>query len=162
MKTTLFSLLFLVGVYGILPGCKKSNSGPGNKGDSSTTTNKTDSSTYVSVSLLAAKWSIVSDTVTNVNNFSIDFYTPPSRHYIGGPNDYITFTTAGVVSGIEDSVAIAGTYTLSANSGITLSMLPSMAHGTVTTLTANALTITGRNTSANGSSWLTETISLKR
>ena len=159
MKNGLFLFLILAGGYAILPSCKKSSAQP-SKTDSTTTKTTVDSSTFASVSLLAARWSIVRDTVTNSGGFSIDFYTPPSRNYVGGPNDYVTFTTGGVVSGSEDSVAIKGTYALSANKGIVLSMLPALSNATITTLTSDSLTITG--TASNGSGSLAETIYLKR
>lgn len=162
MKNVIFLLLVLAGGFLVYPGCKKSSSSPSDTNNSGGSTPKTDSSTYVSVSQLAAKWSIVSDTVTNVNNFTVDFYEPPSRNYIGGPNDYISFTAAGVVSGTEDSVAIAGTYALGDDSTITLSMLPALSHAKITKITANALTIAGVNTAGNGNSSLSETIYLKR
>ncbi len=158
MKNILFCLLILAGVAGILPGCKKSTTKP--EGSDSTTTTKVDSSTYASVSLLAARWSIVRDTVTNVNSYTYDSYVPSSRNYIGGPNDYLNFTAAGVVSGSEDGVSITGTYTLSANNGISLSMLPAFPNGKILALTANALTIAGTNGSGNSS--ITDTIYLSR
>jgi len=65
-----------------------------------------------------------------------------------------------VVSGSEDGVAITGTYTLSANKGIALSMLPALSNATITTLTSDSLTITG--TASNDSGSLAETIYLKR
>lgn len=161
MKNSLFLFLILAGGYAILPACRKSTAQP-SRTDSTTTKTTVDSSTFASVSLLAERWSIVRDTVTNVNNYTIDFYTPPSRNYVGGPNDYVSFTTGGVISGSEDSVAITGTYTLSANKGIALSMLPALSHATITTLTSDSLTITGTATGGNGSSSLAETIYLKR
>jgi hypothetical protein len=158
MKNILFCLLILAAIASILPGCKKSTTKP--EESDSTTTNKVDSSTYAPVSLLAARWSIIRDTVTNVNGYTYDFYTPPSRNYIGGPNDYLNFTAAGVVSGSEDSVSITGTYTLSANNSISLSMLPAFPSGKILTLTANNLIIAGTNGSGNSS--ITDTIYLNR
>ncbi len=80
----------------------------------------------VSASAIEAKWSIVSDTVANTNNYYFmsggDAFYPPSGNYIGGPNDYLTFNTNGSTSGSEDGVSAMGSYQLLVDSGISMSL----------------------------------------
>ena len=165
MKNLYILVLIALNLCVTLSGCSKSSSKSTNTGTTPTHPAKPDSTGMVSVSAIEARWSIVSDTVANTNNYYYmsggDAFYPPSGNYIGGTNDYLTFNTNGSTSGSEDGVSAMGSYQLLVDSGISMSLRPDLMNARVVTLTTNALTITGRATGANGS-MLVETIYLTK
>jgi hypothetical protein len=149
MKTVIFCCLFVLMASCIIS-CSKSSGSP--QGDAQG-------------SNLIGKWSVVNDTIANVNNYYFleggIGYEPDPGNYIGSPADYYDFRSTGIVYVHENGFTDSSGYQLIGDTILVIPAKIEFDSASIISLTANSATIRGIQHSPNGGQ-ITETLFLKK
>jgi hypothetical protein len=136
MKPVLLVLLVFLGLSCIIPSCQKSSNNSTGSQDS--------------VMALTGKWSIVSDSLANINNYTFSGGYPVPGFYTGVPADFWEFLQSGQLNVHENNNDYHSSFQLQPNHLIVIADKVEFKDAVIDTLTPHSCTIHGSDTSSNG------------